>query len=344
MADIILPTFLRTARIRFRYIDTTGISRSPFIGQALTSSLGGDRWGASLEFTPTATTSADSTIERAVLTAFLTRLRGKQNRPYFTDASNRLRGSFPTSELLANPTFASGTTGWTPSSGNIALYSADRILRSTRVAVSADETISSAAITTVNGATYAARVFAYAGSGAMDYRLRMGTSAGGSEVAASAADYTSQGLQTLVGTAVSTTTYFSILDGITSRSASHFMDFAHCSLSRCALVNGASQTGSALNVDQLPVSTNGLLLMGDQFEVITSRGSELKRVTAPLNSNSSGQGYLMFEPPLRGSPADNAAVIIHQPMMRGIFVGEFPEWINEPGIITTASAEFEEAA
>lgn len=110
-----------------------------------------------------------------------------------------------------------------------------------------------------------------------------------------------------------------------------------------AATTGASQTGSALYVKGLPASTAGLLLPGDQFEVITSRGSELKIVTAALDSDAAGLGYLQFEPLLRGVPADNAAIIIHEPMGRFIFTGEAPEWSNEPGIFTTASADFEEA-
>jgi hypothetical protein len=110
-----------------------------------------------------------------------------------------------------------------------------------------------------------------------------------------------------------------------------------------AATAGTAQTGSAVYVKGLPASTAGLLLPGDQFEVITSRGSELKFVTYSLDSNASGLGYLQFSPSLRGTVADNAAVIIHNPMGRFLFSGEFPEWSNDPGVITTASADFEEA-
>jgi hypothetical protein len=102
--------------------------------------------------------------------------------------------------------------------------------------------------------------------------------------------------------------------------------------------------GAVLSVKGLPASTSGLLLPNDQFEVITSRGSELKIVTTSLDSDAAGLGYLQFEPPLRGAPADNAPIIIHQPMGRFIFNGEFPEWSNEPGVFTSASLDFEEAA
>ena len=83
-----------------------------------------------------------------------------------------------------------------------------------------------------------------------------------------------------------------------------------------AFATGASQTGSALNLKGLPASTNGLLYAGDLVEIITPTYSELKRVTAPLNSDAAGLGYLQFEPILRQSPDDNAAVIIRKPMCR----------------------------
>lgn len=105
---------------------------------------------------------------------------------------------------------------------------------------------------------------------------------------------------------------------------------------------GTSQTGSALYVKGLPASASGLLLPDDRFEVITSRGSELKIVTASLDSDAAGLGYLQFSPPLRGIPADNAPIIVNTPMARAIFVGDMVGWSDEPAF-SSASAEFEEA-
>ena len=106
---------------------------------------------------------------------------------------------------------------------------------------------------------------------------------------------------------------------------------------------GFPPTGSALNLKGLPASTNGLLEVDDQVEIVTARGSELKVITARLNSDAAGRGYLQFEPPLRTSPTDNAPVIIHQPMGRWLFSGDAVGWDNDPGVWSTASAEFEEA-
>jgi|SRR5262245_5583671 len=107
-------------------------------------------------------------------------------------------------------------------------------------------------------------------------------------------------------------------------------------------ITSPTQTGSGLRLKGLPVSATDLLLPGDQFEVITSFGSELKIVDAVLNSDSAGLGHLQFHPPLRATPAVNAPVIIHNPMGRFMFDGQFPEWANDPGYITSTSIEFEE--
>ena len=110
-----------------------------------------------------------------------------------------------------------------------------------------------------------------------------------------------------------------------------------------ALPTGTAQSGRAIRVKGLPASTSGLLKKSDEFEIITSYGSELKLVTHPLDSDAAGLGSLHFKPALRGVLSDNAPIIIHEPMGRFVFSGEAVGWDNEPGIITRASAEFEEA-
>jgi hypothetical protein len=110
-----------------------------------------------------------------------------------------------------------------------------------------------------------------------------------------------------------------------------------------AVSSGTAQTGSGIRVKGLPPSTNGLLLVDDQVGIETSRGPELKFVTAPLNSDAAGLGYLQFEPPLRQSPADSAPIMVHEPMGRFAYVGESPGWDNDPGFWSTASCELEEA-
>jgi hypothetical protein len=107
-------------------------------------------------------------------------------------------------------------------------------------------------------------------------------------------------------------------------------------------IGGAAQSGPAIYVKGLPASTNGLLLAGDWVEIITSQGSELKMLTASLDSDAAGLGFLQFAPALRGTVADNAPIIVHRPMGRFISTADAIEYQDEPGIVTTSSFDFEE--
>ena len=345
MSDILLPPWLNMARVAFKYVDSTGVSVAPYTGAKKTASWGGDRIAASLEFTMTGGASGAGKMQQAALIGFLTSLKGKQNRAYLHNQALRRRGSFPTGELLLNSTFESGT-GWASSDvSQSAITFDDRVIRAFRVGVATDCQLRANQVTVVSGAAYAARLMSYSRKGPMAYRLFMGTTIGATNIAASAADITTGGLQTLTGIASGTALHFCISDRSSGgRAIGDHMDFSFASVSRCILVNGASQVGSALTVDQLPASTAGLLLPGDPIEVLTSRGSEYKIVTATLNANAAGQGSIYFEPPLRGAVADNAAVIVDRPMSRCIFMGDVPTWENTPGVFTTSSADFEEVA
>jgi hypothetical protein len=340
MADILLPPWLGQARLSESYVDSTGRSVSPWTGKSRTVTLGGDRMHFAVDFT--ATGGKTRQAEQGALVSFLLKLRGKQNRAYLAPVS-KLRGSFPTGELLPDPMFALGTAAYTLSNANVTASASERVYRAVRSSIAADTVIRAASVTTVSGAQYVARVFTRAGKGVLDYRLRIGTTTGGSEIAQSAADQTVAGEHVLTGAATGTSTFFSIVDGVGGRSIDDYIDYQFASFSRCPLSVGSTAAfTSAMAIDALPVSTTGLLLPNDCFEVVTSYGTEYKIVTDAVHSNSSGAGYLQFSPPLRGTLADNSPIILVNPMARTLFVGEVPSWLNEPGIITTASAEFEE--
>lgn len=74
------------------------------------------------------------------------------------------------------------------------------------------------------------------------------------------------------------------------------------------VVAGAGQTGISLNTSGWPVSTP-VLKAGDFLEV----NGELKLVTADVTSSGTGTASVAFEPPLRASPADAAAIVTSDP-------------------------------
>lgn len=108
--------------------------------------------------------------------------------------------------------------------------------------------------------------------------------------------------------------------------------------STSAAVAASAQTGPALHLKGLPVSTSGLLEIGDWIEV----GSELKQVTARLNSDAAGLGYLRFRPTLANSPADNDPVIVYQPFGRFIYPQGTRELENLFGVYGDCEMNLEE--
>ena len=100
-----------------------------------------------------------------------------------------------------------------------------------------------------------------------------------------------------------------------------------------ALASGTGQNGSGLYLKGLPASTQNIRAAGDMVEIVLPTYSQLVRLTAALDSDAAGLGYLQFENPVRTSPADNAAVIFNQPMMRGI-LSEGPMWPTRPGLFS----------
>lgn len=74
------------------------------------------------------------------------------------------------------------------------------------------------------------------------------------------------------------------------------------------VVSGAGQSGVSLATTGWP-SSSTVLKEGDFFGV----NGELKLCTADVVSNGSGEAVITFEPPLRSSPANAAAIVTNKP-------------------------------
>jgi hypothetical protein len=109
-----------------------------------------------------------------------------------------------------------------------------------------------------------------------------------------------------------------------------------------AASTGALQTGFGLFLKGLPVSTNGLLLAGDQVEITTPNGPQFNIATGALNSDAAGLGWLPLAMAAR-SPADNVAAIVHQPMGRFVLDADEVGWSSRPGRFSDFSLDLIEA-
>lgn len=102
---------------------------------------------------------------------------------------------------------------------------------------------------------------------------------------------------------------------------------AQSSATATPLVNGASQTGRSIITDGWPNSST--VLVAGQFITI---GNQLLQLTAAVTSNGSGQATVTFEPSIRVSPADNAAIEFKNPYAL-MYFAEDPGYSVEPGYI-----------
>ena len=331
MTDYILPPDLVANEVEWRILDNTAVYSSPLSGAVRTYSRPGNRWGVRLAF------RALSDQKRRRLLSLIAALRGRANRLWLTEPGYAFSGSFSCAELLSNNAAVVNTTGWTSSDAELILSADSHLgLRLFRSGVVADRYVAQSAVTTVTSADYAFRAVIEAGKGNVRIALNAGTSAGDASLVAGTTR-TAAGRYTEVFTASGTSTHISFDDEISGRAANGFQFVSWASVARCARVNGGSQTGSALDIDGLPTSANGVIKAGDWFEI----NGELKRVIADVNSNASGQGYIMFEPQLRASPSDNTPVIFRSPMGRFLLTEEVG-WQTRPGTLSDLTIELVE--
>lgn len=104
------------------------------------------------------------------------------------------------------------------------------------------------------------------------------------------------------------------------------------------VVDGASQTGFTLNIKSASISVTNWIRKGDYFSVNVNGEHELKMATADASSGGTGLVTLTFEPRLRFSPLDNAAVWVEDGVLskpQGVFMLTNPEnnWSSMPGIL-----------
>ena len=76
------------------------------------------------------------------------------------------------------------------------------------------------------------------------------------------------------------------------------------------VVKGAGQSGFALLVEGLPVSTTDYLLEGDYFQLASGATAKLHMVVEDADSDGFGESTLSIWPPLRSSPADQDPLVV----------------------------------
>jgi hypothetical protein len=105
-----------------------------------------------------------------------------------------------------------------------------------------------------------------------------------------------------------------------------------------ALASGVAQTGSGIYVKGLPANTSGILEIGDFVQC----GDQLNRVTARLDSDAAGLGYLQCANPFR-SATNDAPIIVNTPMCKMMLAGDSLDLETGPGQHSALTLELVEA-
>ena len=224
MADFFFPANVIPSRSDVTYVDSTARFQSALSGAVRTVSRPGERVKLTLNFTNL------SAGKRSQLHALVAKLRGGSNRVYIPFHGMAPRGSFPTTQLLLNNNFASGTADFTES--NLTLSASDGVLRlqpSTNGFFSLYQSVGSLD----PYGTYALRSFIENGLNASNFSY--GIAFGPSEYVAGGT-----GLRTLVGApSIASQNVFSVicytLGGFAN--PSHFY-IPYTSFSKAAMVDG----------------------------------------------------------------------------------------------------------
>jgi hypothetical protein len=98
------------------------------------------------------------------------------------------------------------------------------------------------------------------------------------------------------------------------------------------VVSGAGQTGASLTTSGWTISST-VLRAGDYFAV----NGELKLVIADVTSNGSGVATVTFEPPLRGSPANGAALTVRAATATFMVDDNAVRWVTTPPLLDAVS-------
>ncbi len=99
------------------------------------------------------------------------------------------------------------------------------------------------------------------------------------------------------------------------------------------LTKGGWQIGNTMLSDGWSPSQVGLLMPGDYIQI----GSNFHMIMEPVNSDASGQATLSFEPVIKTSPTDNAAIVFENPVLvarLGAVVEGWETGANKTGTIS----------
>jgi len=277
---------------------------SPFTGKTTVLSRANTRWLATFDY------SAVWDDDRRAFNSLLSKLRGQEVGLILEPLTMDFGGSVGRGELITNTDFLATISPWV--SSDVLTLIASQSFRQIKnlTVLAAVARINHGSITIAANQQYHFMADVIKGKGANANLLQVGTTLNGLEILTGTA-FTTPGriVETFSDPGV---VAFPALRQTASAVIGDFWYYDNVTIAPCALVDGAAQVGNVLETDKWPLSTDELMVKDDYFTI----NHELKQLTENVDSDATGKATLIFEPPIRVSPADNDPIIYSKPYGR----------------------------
>lgn len=302
MTVIALPSIPGFASVEWALERNVATFESPLTRVAQRLSRTGHRWRVKLQCPQFQNNDA------GIMAAWLDQISRGDRWFYLSPPQNGVRGAWSPANLLSNGDFAAdATTGWTAVASTLSINARRLRVKNSGASIG----VARQDFTGEANKPYVVLADAFFGN-VSSAKLSFRNSATDAEIAGLAIVAPARGVLLVTPTV---TTQRLQLRTETAVSGDSVL-YGGVSATRCLQVNGASQTGNRLNVDGGPLSTNAALRAGEFICVKVGTLYQLVRLVEDFDTDSTGAGVLVFEPLLRGSPADNDPVIVRYPFAR----------------------------
>lgn len=291
------------ASINWRLVGGGLAVASPFTGKTTVLTRANYRWLVTFDF------PAVWDDDRRAFNSLLSKLRGQEVGLILEPKASDFGGSVGRVELITNGGFPIDLTPWTDDGTNMDISHSFRQMKN-KVLLAVAGNVNHGVLTSAANQQYHFMTDVIKGKGTVASRVQVGTVSGANDILLGASIIlpsriveTFKDADTSIWPALRQTSIAVIGD---------FWYYDNVSIAPCALVDGAAQVGNVLETDEWPVSTSGLMVKDDYFTI----NNELKQLTENVDSDGTGKATLIFEPPLRVSPADNDPIIYSKPYGR----------------------------
>lgn len=266
----------------------------------------GGRWRADLTFP---TFEQD---EGALFAAYLDKASRGDMWTYITPPHNDARGNWGPDELVVNGDMTRDVTGWSAGSGAALNVNARRLRVKVGGSPGAVAVATQTGLATEVDQPHVVMVDLVRGSTA-NWRVKLYPSGSPSQDE-HVSYYEDEGRVVFVHIPETTSTTLEL--ACNSTTEQDYSYFANVSMARCLLVNDSLAVGNACAVKGGPTSQNGAIKAGEFVTIQLWNGWQMVRLTEDLDTDSSGNGTIRFEPSLRDGVKGGGAVVVHKPFCR----------------------------